>query len=161
MAGGIQHEAATLGFPTTKTGFTAPGYDVDSHYCWYKKSVWSLRNHSLFELVNAERLSDLIVSLLPRVLRQCALASLGQRSRVESLNISIRNGQVPGVEKSHVAQFSKKSIRPLHWVVIYGQHGNEEVVPRWSYRHQIMAPQNTQMRSACSGLYALSLFLAQ
>ena len=28
-----------------------------------------------------------------RVLRQCALASLGQRSRVESLNISIRNGQ--------------------------------------------------------------------
>ena len=37
-----------------------------------------LRNHSLFELVNAERLSDLIVSLLPRVLRQCALASLGQ-----------------------------------------------------------------------------------
>ena len=51
------------------------------------------RNHSLFELVNAERLADLIVSLLPRVLRQCALASLGQRSRVESLNISIRNGQ--------------------------------------------------------------------
>ena len=39
-------------------------------------------------------MSDLIVSLLPRVLRQCALASLGQRSRVESLNISIRNGQV-------------------------------------------------------------------
>ena len=39
-----------------------------------------LRNHSLFEFVNAERLSDLIVSLLPRVLRQCALASLGQRS---------------------------------------------------------------------------------
>ena len=37
-----------------------------------------LRNHSLFEFVNAERLSDLIVSLLPRVLRQCALASLGQ-----------------------------------------------------------------------------------
>ena len=53
-----------------------------------------LRNHSLFEFVNAERLSDLIVSLLPRVLRQCALASLVQRSRVESLNISIRNGQV-------------------------------------------------------------------
>ena len=52
------------------------------------------RNHSLFELVNAERLADLIVSLLPRVLRQCALASLGQRSRVESLNISIRNGQL-------------------------------------------------------------------
>ena len=51
------------------------------------------RNHSLFELINAERLSDLIVSLLPRVLRQCALASLGQRSPVESLNISIRNGQ--------------------------------------------------------------------
>ena len=37
-----------------------------------------LRNHSLFEFVNAKRLSDLIVSLLPRVLRQCALASLGQ-----------------------------------------------------------------------------------
>ena len=53
-----------------------------------------LRNHSLFEFVNAERLSDLIVSLLPRVLRQCALASLGQRSRIESLNMSIRNGHV-------------------------------------------------------------------
>ena len=26
---------------TTKTGFTAPGYDVDSHCCWYKQSVWS------------------------------------------------------------------------------------------------------------------------
>ena len=37
-----------------------------------------LRNHSLFEFVNAERLSDLIVSLLPRVLRQCALASPGR-----------------------------------------------------------------------------------
>ncbi len=37
-----------------------------------------LQNHSLFEFVNAERLSDLIVSLLPRVLRQCALASPGQ-----------------------------------------------------------------------------------
>ena len=53
------------------------------------------RNHSLFELVDAERLAVLIVSLLPRVLRQYALASMGQRSRVESLNISIRNGQAP------------------------------------------------------------------
>ena len=41
-----------------------------------------LRNHSLFEFVNAERLSDLIVSLLPRVLRQCALASLGQNRSI-------------------------------------------------------------------------------
>ena len=58
----------------------------------------------LFELVNAERLSDLIVSLLPRVLRQCALASLGQRSRVESPNISIRHGQAAPIDSpaSHV-----------------------------------------------------------
>ena len=27
---------------TTKTGFKAPGYDVDSHYGWYKKSVRSV-----------------------------------------------------------------------------------------------------------------------
>ena len=55
-----------------------------------------LRNHSLFELVNAERLSDLIVSLLPRVLRQCALASLGQnRSTYQFAMDRLPSAEVP------------------------------------------------------------------
>ena len=35
---GFSHKLYTP-FLLPKTGFTAPGYDVDSHYCWYKKSV--------------------------------------------------------------------------------------------------------------------------
>ena len=72
------------------------------------------RNHSLFELVSAARLADLIVSLLPGALRQCALASLGLRSRVESLNISIRQGQVLPRQNArwHHPVLSKNSTGP-------------------------------------------------
>ena len=76
-----------------------------------------LRNHSLFEFVNAERLSDLIVSLLPRVLRQCALASLGQNRSTYQFAMDRRELAKNWSTSKVMRRFWKEMARPASTIV--------------------------------------------